>query len=235
MICVSSKLAEDLGLRRLIIRAACYAIEDNIETFKRTEGEHHCRTNLPSIYPYEETWRTEGSHKSSQVQGSFRNYAVDFWYRHFLEGNQEDGLMNKLIDALFDSHDSAKWEQWRETYDTKERSRMKTSLISGKDEDGKRKQKYLAHFTPPSPVFYASKLNLTKLVLRLIEKYRDHLDDMSYFRETALSASCYHGNEPISKTLIAFGANINLATWSGRSPLHTAVLHSHLNLVQLLL
>ncbi|KAL7950547.1 ankyrin repeat-containing domain protein [Trichoderma barbatum] len=155
---------------------------------------------------YEETWRTEGTPDSNQIQGSFRYYAADFWYRHFLE----------------------------ETYDSIEKSRMKISVEVGNDESERRKQEYLAHFTPPSQVFYASKLNLTKLTLRLVEKHQDRLDDMSYFGETALSAACVNGNETISRQLIASGANPNLTTWSG-SPLHFATIFGHLNLVQLLL
>ncbi|KAL6886096.1 ankyrin repeat-containing domain protein [Trichoderma evansii] len=183
---------------------------------------------------YEEAWRKRVSDDSSQVQGSFKDYAAEFWYHHVLVGNQEDDLMNRLIDELFDGHDLTIWEQWRAHYDSKEKSRAENSTESSKSEDIRGKQD-LASLTQPSPVFYAAKLNLAKLTLRLIMKYSDHLNDRSFFGETALAAACSNGNETISKILIASGADIGLATWSGRTPLHLAARNGHLNLVRLLL
>ncbi|EHK47127.1 hypothetical protein TRIATDRAFT_217580 [Trichoderma atroviride IMI 206040] len=184
---------------------------------------------------YEEAWGISASNNSSQVQGSFRDYAAEFWSHHAREGDEEDGLMNKLIDALFDSHDLTIWERWREYYDSKEKSRAETSTEDSKSEDTKRKQKDLAPFTQPSPIFYAAKLNLTNLTLRLIRKHPDRLDDRSISGETALAAACGNGNEQIAQTLISSGADISLKTWSGQSPLHLAARNGHLNLVRLLL
>lgn len=184
---------------------------------------------------YEEAWGARASNDSGQVQGSFKDYAAEFWYHHAREGDEEDGLMNRLIDALFDSHDLTIWERWREYYDSKEKSGAENSTDGGKSEDTKRRQEELATFTQPGPVFYAAKLNLTNLTLRLIEKHPDHLDDRSIFGETAFAAACRNGNEQVSKILISSGADISLATCSGQTPLHLAARNGHLNLVRLLL
>ncbi|KAL7917950.1 ankyrin repeat-containing domain protein [Trichoderma austrokoningii] len=172
----------------------------------------------------EEAWGVRASNVSGQIQGSFRDYAAEFWYRHAREADQEDGLMNKLIDALFDSDDVTTWERWREYYDAKEKSRAENLTETP-----------LETFTQPGRVFYAAKLNLTNLTLRLIEKHPDHLDDRSIFGETALAAACSNGNEQIAQTLISSGADISLATWSGQTPLHLAARNGHLKLVRILL
>lgn len=184
---------------------------------------------------YEEAWGVCAPKDSSQVQGSFRDYAAEFWSHHTREGDEEDVLMNRLIDLLFDSHDLTKWERWREHYDSKEKSRAENSTEDSRSEDTKKDQEDLASFKQPGPLLYAAKLNLTNLTLRLIDRHSDHLDDRSLFGETALAAACSNGSEQVAQRLISSGANISLATLSEQTPLHLAARNGHLNLVRLLL
>ncbi|PKK47136.1 hypothetical protein CI102_6192, partial [Trichoderma harzianum] len=88
---------------------------------------------------------------------------------------------------------------------------------------------------PLSPVYYASKLDLTQVTIRLIQKHQDQLNDKSFFGETALAAACQNGNEAISKTLIAAGASVTSTSYDGTSPLHVAALNGHIGLIRLLL
>jgi ankyrin repeat protein len=204
--------------------------------YSNEKREHTIIAQLCLRYvQYEEAWEEKSSSDSGQIQGSLRDYAAEFWYHHAREGDQEDELMIRLIDALFDNHDATIWERWRGYYDLKEKSRVENSTEDSKSEDAKRKQEATASFSQPGPLFYAAKLNLTKLTLRLIQKYPDRLNDRSIFGETALAAACSNGNEQISAILIVSGADISLATWSGQTPLHLAARSGHLNLVRLLL
>lgn len=204
--------------------------------YSNEKKENTCIAQICLRYmQYEEAWGGNASSDSGQVQGSFRDYAAEFWYRHAREGDQGDELMNRLIDTLFDNHDVTIWERWREYHDLIEKSRAEKSTEDNKSEDTQKRQEDLASFTQPSPLLYAAQLNLTNLTLRLIDKHPDRLNDRSIFGETALAAACSNGNEQIAQTLISFGADISLATWSGQTPLHLAARNSHLNLVRLLL
>lgn len=184
---------------------------------------------------YDEAWGVRTSNDPGQVQGSFRDYAAEFWSHHVREGDEEDELMNRLIDVLFDSHDLTIWERWREYYDLKENSRDENVTEDSKSKIEKKDLKDLMTVMQPSPLFYAAKLDLTNLTLRLIRKRPDRLDERSFSGETALAAACSNGNQQISTILLASGANISLATWSGQTPLHLAARNGHLNLVRLLL
>lgn len=93
---------------------------------------------------YEEAWGGNASSDSGQVQGSFRDYAAEFWYRHAREGDQGDELMNRLIDTLFDNHDVTIWERWREYHDLIEKSRAEKSTEDNKSEDTQKRQEDLA-------------------------------------------------------------------------------------------
>ncbi|PNP48832.1 hypothetical protein THARTR1_10277 [Trichoderma harzianum] len=184
---------------------------------------------------YEQIWQFEHEQDLDQVQGSFRDYAAGYWHRHALNGSPEDELVDYLITSLFDM-DGTIWEAWKEWFDSRERMAVEDYLkMSDGDDERQKRKATLSQWMPSTPVYYASKLNLTTITLRLIGEYRHQLDEVSYFGETAISAACENGNQAISQALIDAGANIKLASYDGETPLHKAADEDHLNLVMLLL
>ncbi|KAJ4859893.1 ankyrin repeats (3 copies) domain-containing protein [Trichoderma breve] len=185
---------------------------------------------------YEQIWQFENEQDSDQVQGSFRDYAAGYWHHHALNGSLEDELVDYLITSLFDI-DGTIWEAWKEWFDTRERMAVEAYLeMSGDDDDERQiRQSTLSKSMPNNPVYYASKLDITTITLRLIEEYRHQLDEVSYFGETAIAAACGNGNQAISQALIDAGANIKCPSYDGETALHKAVDQDRLDLVMLLL
>ncbi|KAL7909517.1 ankyrin repeat-containing domain protein [Trichoderma velutinum] len=202
---------------------------------ERMENTSVARTCLRYIQ-YEETWRTEDSHDSTQVQGSFRDYAVYFWHRHFLEGDQEHKLVNGLIDDLFDNYDSTNWEQWRDAFDSIEKGRLNFFAKTCNNDGEKRKEEYLTCFVPPSP-----------LTLRLIEKHPDHLDDIELINFDANpSLAVWSGNSPLHvavvrghlnlvQLLLENSADVNAIDCYKSTPLHYTLLTSTNEIAKLFL
>lgn len=184
---------------------------------------------------YEQIWQIEHEQDSDQVQGSFRDYAAGYWHRHALNGSPEDELVDYLITSLFDMEGTI-WEAWKQWFDSRERMTLEVYFDMSDDDDERHEgQATLSKSMPNNPVYYASKLNLTTIALRLIGEYRHQLDEVSYFGETAIAAACENGNQAISQALIDAGANIKLASYDGETPLHRAAHEDHLDLVILLL
>ncbi|KAF3074397.1 Ankyrin-1 [Trichoderma lentiforme] len=185
---------------------------------------------------YEQIWQFENEQDSDQVQGPFRDYAAGYWHHHALNGSLEDELVDYLITSLFDI-DGTIWEAWKQWFDTRERMAVEAYLeMSGDDDDERQiRQATLSKSMPNNPVYYASKLDITTITLRLIEEYRHQLDEVSYFGETAIAAACGNGNQAISQALIDAGANIKCPSYDGETALHKAVDQDRLDLVMLLL
>ncbi|RFU75207.1 ankyrin repeat domain-containing 52 [Trichoderma arundinaceum] len=201
---------------------------------ERTENTTLAQFCLRYIH-YQQIWQIEREQGPCQVQGSFKDYAAGYWHRHAHNGLLDDELLNELIHSLFNQYGTI-WEPWKEWFDHGEKLRMEDYLEMA-DDDGERQRRReaLSDFMPCNPVYYASKLDLTLITLKLIKEHQPQLDDKSYFGETALAAACKNGNQAISRALIEAGANVRVAGYDGATPLHLAANEGHLNLVRLLL
>lgn len=184
---------------------------------------------------YEQIWEIDCNQDSDQIQGSFKEYASRNWYNHAHRGSLEDSLIQELMSSLFDI-DGGAWKSWKQWFDSDQRELMEFYVNTDDDEhDKKRKQESLAKSMPHSPVFYASFLDLTQVTLKLIAEYPDHLDEMSFMRETALSYACRNMNDTIAQALIQAGADIGVKNYTGATPLHWAADKGSLSLARLLL
>ncbi|KAL7955134.1 ankyrin repeat-containing domain protein [Trichoderma compactum] len=160
---------------------------------------------------YEHVWQFQCDQEPGQVQRSFRDYAAGFWDRHAHNGNLEDEVIKELMDSLFDTSNCV-WDSWKNWFDLRERDIMEGFFNMSENAGDMQPPQ-----SPHSPVYYASKLDLTQVTIRLSQKYPDQLNEKSFFGETALAAACQNGNEAISEALIAAGASVTSTSYNGQS------------------
>ncbi|KAH7124619.1 prion-inhibition and propagation-domain-containing protein [Dactylonectria macrodidyma] len=151
---------------------------------------------------------------------SFRDYAAGSWYRHANLGVSNDADMIRLINVLLDRTNPT-WNPWREWFDSNDEEFMKAEPAK--------------ETRPPSPLYYASKLGLTGTAIYLIKERKYDADEKSSLGRTALGASCANGNVTIVKTLLDAEANVMVANHNGWTPVLTASLNGHVEVVKLLL
>ncbi|KAK5989337.1 Erythrocyte ankyrin [Cladobotryum mycophilum] len=195
--------------------------------FSNEEAENTMLARLCLRYVhYEEVWQEDYRQGLGHVQGAFLDYAADSWSRHLRLGDLDDEDANELIDALFDVGNPT-WEAWRSWFDSNEKASAK--MPEAEEDDTKPRA------TSTTPVYYAAKLDLTTITMRLIEEYPDCLDEQSITGTTALVAACENGNEGLVRALTESGANVTLQNFMGKSPLHAVADDGRIHLAQVLL
>ncbi|KAH7123389.1 hypothetical protein B0J13DRAFT_531505 [Dactylonectria estremocensis] len=165
-------------------------------------------------------WHGTLQEQMGPLEKSFRDYAAGLWYRHANLGVSNDADVIRLTNVLFD-RTNANWDSWRQWFDSNDEELKEAEPVN--------------ETRPPSPLYYASKLELTGTVIYLIQERKYDADEKSSSGRTALGASCANGSVTIVKILLDAEANVTVANKGGVTSLIAASLNGHVEVVKLLL
>ncbi|KAH6974951.1 hypothetical protein BKA56DRAFT_658440 [Ilyonectria sp. MPI-CAGE-AT-0026] len=160
------------------------------------------------------------SEKIDPLKKSFRDCAAGLWYRHANLGISNNADVIRLTNVLFD-RTNTNWDSWRQWFDS--------------DDEELKKAEPVNKTSPPSPLYYILKLELTGTAIYLIQECKYDTDKKSSSGRIALRASCTNGNVTIVKILLDAEANVTVAAKNGVVPLYGASLNGHVEVVKLLL
>ncbi|KAJ6123241.1 hypothetical protein N7512_005706, partial [Penicillium capsulatum] len=163
-------------------------------------------------------WRRESDLENHPTLGSLVTYATDSWQRHASLGHSECQVVVDLTNQLFDTRGPV-WASWIEW------------VVSNDNRNGK----VPSSGSPPSPLYHAAFLGLPKTVDFLIQNRQHNPDEKGVRGQTALGVACENNHHEAAKTLIDFGADLNMADIDGSAPVHVACRNGHVELVRLLL
>ena len=172
---------------------------------------------------YSRTWEEQGESEGEEPRVRLQSYTADGWFRHARTAMPEPEPYDtslQLTMALFDEKHPS-WHPWRRWYDFHGLGYSTEQLIE--------------ETLPPSPLYYACRLNLSETIASIIRKDPSYISHKSNIGRNALTAAAASGHTRIIETLLEANASVDITNSQNYMPLHGASYHNHLEAAELLI
>ncbi|KAF5617640.1 ankyrin repeat domain protein [Fusarium sp. NRRL 25303] len=145
---------------------------------------------------------------------SLREYAATTFHQHANSGLNDNEDLSKLLVQFF-SRGNPVWNAWRALIENK----------TGPDAE--------AETIPPSPLYYAVRMNLMGVAINLINE--QSVNEASSLGRTPLNIACADGSNDFVALLLSKGADFTTTDDDGWTPLNLASSKGHVEVVEILL
>ncbi|ROT37132.1 hypothetical protein SODALDRAFT_279597 [Sodiomyces alkalinus F11] len=166
-----------------------------------------------------QTWRDGANADGSPFRAALRDYSAASWHAHVKAGLSLDSdpcTLERVQTFMNEAHPC--WKPWRTWFDEHDDEENK----SAKDEKFR-----------PGPPYYALKLDLGPVAVSHIRKFGPGL--LAACGRSVLNLCCLQGNIEVAEAILdAGGADITVANNDSITPVVSATVNGHLEVVKLL-